>query len=375
MEIKTITCHRVYNYGASLQAYALQHYLETLGHDVEIIDYWPKQFQGRYNLWFFPKESKYFKIVSKLPLLKYPLGLLRNKGMLKTWGRKKAFTNFEKKYLHVTSTRYLTSDELKSNPPIADVYVTGSDQVWNTDMENGRYPAYYLDFGDEKTRRISYAASFGISLVNEAYKGFVTEELKKIDFISVREKSGLNVLDTLGIGNGVNVLDPVFLLSLNEWSNISDFADDYGLISNQYIMVYDFTHDDTRIRNMAIKLAKEKKLPIVSVNDYSTINYASKNINNAGPLEFLKLIKNASAVVCNSFHATSFCVIFQKEFYVYPLIRQRNSSRMKDFLSEVELLDRFEKEEISDIDYMSANNKLNMLIEKSKSFINNALHA
>lgn len=373
MKIKTITCHRVYNYGASLQAYALQHYLETLGHNVEIIDYWPKQFHGRYNLWFFPQESKYFKIVCKLPLLKYPLGLLRNIRMLKTWGRKKAFTNFEKKYMHISPVRYFTSEELKSNPPKADAYITGSDQVWNTDMENGRYPAYYLDFGDKKTKRISYAASFGIPLVNDKYKDFVAEELNKIDFISVRENSGLSVLDTLGISRGTNVLDPVFLLSPNEWNNLSDFADDYGLTSNQYILVYDFTHDDTRIRNMAVKLAEGKKMPIVSINDYATIDYASKNINNAGPLEFLKLIKNASAVVCNSFHATAFSVIFQKEFYVYPLIKQRNSSRMKDFLSEIELLNRFEKEEMSDIDFSSANNRLNILIEKSIAFINSTI--
>lgn len=373
MKIKTITCHRVYNYGASLQAYALQHYLEKLGHDVEIIDYWPEQFHRRYNLWYIPRNSKYRKIVDKLPFLRYPLGLLKNKGKLKTWGRKNAFIEFENKYLHITSTRYLTSDELKSDPPNADIYITGSDQVWNTDMENGRYPAYYLDFGRKEIKRVSYAASFGIPVVNDEYKDFVTNELKKIDQISVREKSGLKILDSLGIRGGVSVVDPVFLLSNNEWNKLSNYAADYGLQRNGYILVYDFLHNDTRIYDIASKLSKYKKLPIVSINDYSWIKYADKNINCAGPTEFLKLIQNASSVVCNSFHATAFSVLFSKEFYVYPLIGQRNSSRMKDFLFDIGLSDRCEKNEISEIDYSSAKNMLDLLIDKSKMFINNAL--
>ncbi len=373
MKIKTITCHRVYNYGASLQAFALQHYLEKNGHNVEIIDYWPKQFHARYNLWYVHQESKYRKIIDKLPLLRYPLGLKNNWWMLKTWGRRKAFLSFENAYLHITPITYFNSHELASNPPVADCYIVGSDQVWNTDCENGRHSAYYLDFGDKNTKRISYAASFGIPLVKNEYKEFVAEKIQRLDYVSVREKTGLDILDNMGIHNAVQVCDPVFLLSPSDWEHLLSSTIPYPSLTKGYILVYDFLHNDNRIKDITLKLSKSRNLPIVSVNDYSSVSYAKKNINNAGPLEFLNLIKGASAVVSNSFHATAFSVIFGKDFYVYPLISQRNSSRMTDFLSDIGLLSRFECTEVCELDYSNVSVKLNCQIDKSKEFLFKAL--
>lgn len=371
MVIKTITCHNVYNYGASLQAYALQHYLESQGHDVEIIDFQPWFHLDRYNPFYIGKSGRLYTICSFFPPLKYILAPLkyhkRNDGMKRTWGRKKSFDDFTKSYLHLTQ-RYETSNELRNNPPKADIYVAGSDQIWNTDSYNGHEPGYYLDFGTVK--KISYAASFAVREIQNGWKPFVKQELSHFDHISIREKTGVKILEDLGIPNGVQVLDPVFLLDKAEWETLARNSKQYGLKDNGYILVYDFLNDE-RIAAFTDKIKKQTCLPSVSVNDFNTLPYADININDAGPLEFLSLIEHAAVVVCSSFHATAFSIIFKKPFYVFPLKNQSNSSRMEDLLHTFNLNDRFApKEIISDINYNNIEDFIKKEIQRSKIILN-----
>lgn len=344
MKIKTITCHHVYNYGASLQAYALQHYLETLGHEVEIIDFNPWFHCDRYNPFWMSKNAigRAASIIKKFPLLRYlwcPYKAYRG-GMFNTWGRKAAFDAFEKEYYHLTSIKYFSSEELKENPPIADAYIAGSDQIWNTFSNNGKEPGYYLDFGSARTKRFSYAASLATNSIKDECKGFMKEKLAEFSSISVREKTGASLLADLGISNVSVVLDPVFLLDKNDWQQLSSKGNLYDLSSESYILVYDFLGNDDNMISFVKAYAKEKSLKIVSINDFSERGYADININNAGPLEFLALINNAACVIASSFHATAFSVIFQKEFYTFSLKGHHNSSRMLDFLSSLGLQDR-----------------------------------
>ena len=162
MKINTITCQHVYNYGATLQAFALQDYLESLGHNVEIIDF-RLPTHTRYELFTPYPKGRAYELVCKFPLLRYIITPYRNRRMLKTWGRKRNFDRFDKEYLHLSSHTYKSLDKLQQDTFDADLFIAGSDQIWNTDMENGSNGAYFLDFGSEKTKRISYAASFGIS--------------------------------------------------------------------------------------------------------------------------------------------------------------------------------------------------------------------
>ena len=132
MNIKTMTCHHVYNYGATLQAYALQTYLESQGHNVEIIDYrLPTHI--RYELFMPYPKGRMYELIKKIPILKYIVCPYRNIKMLQTWGRKKAFDDFDKRFLHLSSVTYRNINEIRKNPPNADVYIAGSDQIWNTD--------------------------------------------------------------------------------------------------------------------------------------------------------------------------------------------------------------------------------------------------
>lgn len=363
-----MTCHHVYNYGATLQAYALQHYLESLGHKVEIIDYRLPSHR-RYEWSYIYPVGRLYNLTQKIPFLKWPVCLYRNRKYIKTWGRKKSFDNFDYHYLHITEKTYRTTEELRANPPKADMYIAGSDQIWNTDTPNGHMPGYYLDFGHKGTKRISYAASFGISEIDDRSKAFVKEEVGKINAISVREKSGAKILDELGFANVDIVCDPVFLLSKAEWQNIARQSKSYNLKKDSYILLYDFIGDE-QVERFCKQLSKETGKKIVSVNDFESRHYADMNINDAGPLEFVSLIDGAAYVIANSFHATAFSVILGKDFYTFSLKTQRNSSRMSDFMGLVGLQNRFHASQGQpDINYPLVLDKLNEYIKSGKMFL------
>lgn len=362
MNIKTITCHDVYNYGASLQAYALQEYLTKLGHNVEIIDYKPEYLQRTYNFWYIPLNAKYYKLTQKSKLMHLFFAVMRLKKTYATRGRIKPFKLFKKKYLHLTTT-YYNYKQLYSTPPKASVYIAGSDQIWNTKLPNGKDPAFYLGFGDSKVKKISYAASFGITEIepSESIKNY----LQNFDAISVREKSGIKVLSQLGL-HGESVMDPVFLLEKEQWTNLlSPLPKE---IKSDYILIYDIFQDNAALKKTALLLSKKFNLLIVSINDKKKLSYADINISNGGPLEFLSLIYSAKYVISCSFHATAFALIFNKPFFVF--YQKNNISRMADLLKEVRL-EFCLNPQILDINFnwQEVNHHIELLKEKSKSFL------
>lgn len=379
MKISTITCHKVYNYGATLQAYALQKYLEVSGHQVSIIDFRPWYNNDRYNVFYYNrnKSGRMTLLMNKIPLLRYlylPFAFYC-KGRPITWDRKKPFDDFDKRYLHLTNRTYYTSNQLRNNPPQADVYIAGSDQIWNTYCENGKEPGYYLDFGNQKTRRISYAASVATDNIAKECIAFVRKQLSNFDCISVRESSSIQALKEIGINNVSCVLDPVFLISKANWIEMAVKANKYTAISEPYLLVYDFIGNDINMKEFAVTYAKKKNLHVVSINDYAPRNYANININDAGPLEFLSLLMNAECIISSSFHATAFSVIFNKEFYSFPLIGQNNSARMRDLLFNLGLDKRFKPEKEDDylIFYESVNRKLYKQIIYSKEYLKKSI--
>ncbi|MEH7549898.1 polysaccharide pyruvyl transferase family protein, partial [Neobacillus vireti] len=215
MKICTITCHDVYNHGASLQAYALMKYLSNSGHDVEIINYKPDYLSNHYRLMSInnPKWEKNYLTKSIYLLLKIPFRLPGLK-------RKKAFDKFTLQYLKLSKLKYNSYEELKNDPPIADAYICGSDQIWNTLHKNGKDPAFYLDFVPDEKIKGSYAASFATESILEEHKPMIKQRVSRLDRISVREKSGVKILKELDINQVVNVVDPVFLLEKNEWDKL-----------------------------------------------------------------------------------------------------------------------------------------------------------
>lgn len=326
-KVLTLTTYNVYNYGAALQAYALQHFLISSGHDSELINYQPDYLRRRYDYkWVNPESRLSRTYVTRL--LYICLKWLQRQTTL---ARKHSFDKFIHDYLRQTE-EYNRYEDLAHNPPVADRYIVGSDQVWNTFYETGRDGAFYLDFvqsGD----RISYAASFSHIEIDDIWKNFIKEKLLKFKAVSVREYHGLKILESMGI-KGSWVLDPVFLLSANEWKTLMSPVK----IKDKYILVYDF-EGNKEIERFAKQYAKAKGLKIYSINDTYPKLYADKNYSNAGPREFLYLIYNSTAFVSNSFHGTAFSIIFNKPVFVFNRNRHKVNSRMESLMKLFGLYD------------------------------------
>lgn len=363
MKIHTITSHDVYNYGASLQAYALMRYLQDTGNEVSIIDYKPDYSKARYNFWYISPQYRW----RKNPLLRFCACLVLAPKRFYTYRRKKAFDTFKSKYFHLTQ-RFSTLAELEQAQWDAQMFITGSDQIWNTDHENGKDPANYLSFVPLGVKRMSYAASFGIDYIKPEFQDMVKRNLMHFQQITVREKQGVRILKQLGL-SAVQVVDPVFLLSKHEWENLSASPK----VKEKYILVYDFGRNKM-MQEFAIRYSKVHQLKILSLNDFVSHSYADYNINNAGPREFLGLIKNAECFISNSFHGTAFSIIFEKQFFIFNR-KDAVNSRMESLMEIAGLKDRlimnqtdFEKMD-SLIDYGTVNFRIGEYIAMSKDVL------
>lgn len=340
MKIRTITCHDVGNYGASLQAYALTRYLQNLGHDVKIIDYLPGYKAPCHSLSTFYNSGYAAKVYRYAPYLKPFMALWQNRHELRFQGRRRAFEKFKAERLTTTATTYHDNSELEHGMVTdsdlkADLCIAGSDQIWNPYYGNGLDPAYYCAFVKDPSRCISYAASFGKNDFTDAEWQFIKASLVNFRALSVREKTGVEIVRRMGY-DAVLTADPVFLISLKEWEDICVEPEIEG-----YVLVYDFLHNDPAIGALARNIARKRGLRIVAVNDKGRASYADKNISDAGPAEFLGYIRRAEHVIASSFHAAAFSTIFERDFYIFPLKGHGNSSRMVDFLNLTGLSDRF----------------------------------
>ncbi|NHN26146.1 polysaccharide pyruvyl transferase family protein [Flavobacterium jejuense] len=365
LKIKTITCHEVYNYGAILQEYALLNYLESKGHDVEAIHYKPEYLSGHFKLWTVTSSKFNKNIILKIIylVLKLPFRLYKLQ-------KKKRFDFFSEKYLKVGKQLYKDNKQLKSNLPEADAYICGSDQIWNSFFQNGKDPAFYLDFVPDSKKKISYAASFAIETLADDLKPFVKEKVERINAISVRETSGKTILADLGITNVTQVLDPVFLVDENYWKKkfVTVHEED------KYIFIYDFDNNPL-IEKLAKQIAEQKDFKIYAINE--NISYADKNFYLQGPKTFLSLMYNAQFVITNSFHSVAFSLIFNKQFIVV----NRNdaiNTRMRDLLelfnlSHLLVSNDFDSRKIEMIHFEEANELRELAIKKSKEFLENAL--
>lgn len=364
MKIRTITCHHVYNHGALLQAWALASYLRGLNHDVKIIDYRPSEF---FKLSV--NNPKYDKFILRwvYKLLKYP-----------TWKRslrrKKVFDVFYERYMSelTSEVTYRSYFELNNNPPVADVYIAGSDQIWNTNFKHGRNPAFFLGFGPKQTLRLSYAASFATESIAPGWSDFVSKNLANFNYISVRENSGVRLAENLGF-TAEKVLDPVFLIPRTVWDTCFDSKLGKG---DNYILVYDCEGGDD-IKICATRLAKLTNTKIYSIGPRN-LSYADKNFVNNGPDDFVSLIRYSKCVLSNSFHGSVFSMIFNRDFFV--INRQDGLNiRMVELLSSFGLEDRLIDRTVSNetllksIDYISINTLIFNEILASKKWLNSHL--
>lgn len=351
MRVLSITIHRPANCGSALQAFALDHYLRELGYDAAIIDYIPD---------YLETEGSWIRNFVRKTLFYIPY----NK-------RKKSFTEFIEHNCHLTPQQYTTYFELEKNPPEADVYIVGSDQLWNPCFNCGKDAAYYLSFVKHGTK-MSYATSLGNGKMSEQDLGFVASHLEDFSFISVREKCSVSQLQGQGINNVKWVCDPTLLL---ERSDYEELAKDYKSLG-KYTAVYLVEHSDL-LDALLNNLHDEHSLKTVGVGGYLEKYKCDEHLMDAGPSEFLGLIRDAEFVLATSFHATVFSLIFHKNFAIIP--PKINSARIEQLLQYLGLENHIVtsisgmSKAFEPIDYVQVEPKLEALRADSRSWLKNTL--
>lgn len=334
MKASIITMTKTYNYGATMQAYALQTYVESLGINCDIIDH--MGFEG---------EHKKIKLtdLSKSNLLKIPYKLSLDCGY-------KSFELFYRQYIHLTR-RYASDDELMNNPPNSDFFISGSDQVFNP--RDPKLHKFLLDFVPQGKKRISYAASVGDPCIPNEKKEYYRRQLKTFDAISVREEQGKRIISELTDKKIFQNVDPVFLLDKEEWRRVEKPV---NLDKDRYLLCY-MIYKPEWFNQWIKKYARKNQLKIVNVGlNGFTKQHTDKFIRSAGPSEFLWLFDNATQVVSSSFHGNAFAILFGKPLISIP--DPKRPDRLDNLLSEFDIKDceLFENNaDIQPLKYTSSN--------------------
>jgi len=364
-KIGIITFHSAHNYGAVLQVYALQKKVDNS----DIINL--------RNIYI----NSYYKIIKLYKgknVLKLGKSIISNIYYYKR--NKKRYQNFEKFISSKLklSNKYKNEDELKENFPKYDIYITGSDQVWNYEIANGLKDSYTLNFGDEKIKRISYAASIGNAVIPKELVNEYKTKISKIDYISVREENAKKVLQEIGIKKDIEVvLDPTLLLTKEEWNKeINELKNG---IKEKYILAYVIENNEEYYK-IVNELSRRTGLKVVHFEkNNKKYENSLRSAYTQGPLEFLNLIKNAEYVVATSFHACIFSILFHKKFFIVPHLN--TGSRVTNLLDKLQIKGRIFNtfEEFKNIDYNFETNYENVEKilqqerEKSMSFLKGAI--
>jgi len=350
MDIKVITRHAPSNYGSLLQSIATQKIIERLGYDCEIIDYRRKDEMG-YNI--IKSHLNNLKKWGTNPIKRMIYILLR---FPEEYLAEKRFATYQKKYLKLTP-RYQTLDELKSVN--ADIYMTGSDQVWGPTLSGSYDAAYFLKFVNEGKKKVAYAASFGRTNFDEPVLKKYKQLLSKYDLITVREDSAVDILKGLDMRCNGQVLDPTLLLGCDDWEKF--ICKDY-MYGKKYILVYQL--NNAQVSEYAKMLAMRTKLPVYRVTPYfHQVVSGGRMVLLPTIGKFLSCIKNCSYLVTDSFHGISFAINFKKQFMAI-LPKETTSTRNKSLLKLFGLENRVVSNSLNDgiirdpIDYLSVNKKL-----------------
>lgn len=363
-KVGIVTFHRAHNYGAILQAYALQEKIKSLGHDISVINY-NNDLYKKYNIFYIDKTN--FKTIIKSiirNIIFLPKNIIRYKNNDKFMNEKLVLTKkTDKKQTSKICCNY-------------DAVITGSDQVWNEKITHGLDDIYSLNIpGDFK--RISYAASLGHTKLDDTNESIYTEKLNRMNNISVREKTFVNDLEGM-LKKDVNlVMDPTFLINGSEWE---EKISSVPKIADKYIFVYSLGKNSELTKTVEY-LKKKTKLKVVYFGNRKQYAKDDINIYTKDAFVFLKAIKDAEYVIANSYHATIFSIIFKKNFMDY--VQDYNLHKIKDLLNLLNIknkmfsnYDEFIKNEeklLEDIDYDKVYSKLEPEIDKSTEFLKSAL--
>lgn len=369
------------NYGQLLQAYATQYTIEKMGFSTEIIAYHSGKNKG-IKLSYAAIVVALKKINNKIKqkckkIVKCDVDEIHKKN---AEGRKKTSDLFRKKKLH-NIVKINGIDNLKNHAKCYDAVLVGSDQIWLPDVSVTNF--YTLRFVPKEVNRISYATSLGVSEYPNYAKKPAAEFLENINYLSVREQQGKDLIENISNAKAKVVLDPTYLLTKEEWLNNIPLKE---IIEPGYILCY-FLSDNKEQRKFAKKFAENKKLKLVGIlsdeskfNDYDLYD---EIIIGKGPEEFVNLIRNSEYVLTDSFHGMAFSILNEKQFNIFYRVREdtklSRNSRIDNVLRMFNLEDRLilsPETTIGSNDVIDYN-RVNKIIEKKRNeslkFLENAL--
>jgi hypothetical protein len=356
MKIDTITFHRSINYGARLQTYALQQALIKCGYESEVIDYalrGPRIYQ----------KINYKKPGAALKKLAINLNTFINRRNICQVVQK--FEAFSREYIRLTE-KYDSYEQLNHSPPKADIYMAGSDQLWNI-ITYGYRPEYFMEFAPTNIKKSTYAVSIANYNYSDEQISIIKNAIKDIPMLSVREEEARDFLLKHFNRESQVHMDSVFLLSPEQWDQIAIVPE----IKEKYVFCYALTRNKI-MQQVIDELKKKTDYTIVVLSNRSLkMVKGDRYIFNAGPREFLGWISHAEYVLTTSYHGTAFSIIYNKAFgnYTIPEYSSRTDSLLHKFslmhrknISATDLLNEA-------VDYVDIKPKLKAEIANSYDYI------
>jgi hypothetical protein len=370
MKLGLLTFHDAANYGAALQAYALQACLASEGFDCEYLNYRNATRRHQYDMGYHALHSLLHGHLAET--LKYlagtPFMALR----------KRRFAAFRRDFLKISARECRSSAELRALAGQYDKFVIGSDQVWCPE-NNGSDTAFLLDFVEEDSRKVAYASSFGTDSIPEELKAPYAHCLRHIGSIGVRERAGCRLVKELTGRDVPMVVDPVFLPGRDAWERLipsrppaaRPFVFSYTNRGGQLEAFLETAGNVLKGRDLH-KLARQTT-PGDFLRRGVQVKYAMS------PVDFLANVKYADLVVTASFHCLAFSLVFNKPFVCFLTGDSGKDERLAGLLEELGLENRvFRKgmtpeEALAPVDYARVNAKLDARIGESKAYLLNAL--
>ena len=364
------TVFSAFNYGSSLQALAGKQIIRKTGYECDLVKL-KSLVKGR--------DVRLGKLIT---ILCRSLFLKKNNA-LKTYGTSynKAFVEGTENKFFAFTDNYLKPIEvswggLKSMAKDAVACFSGSDQIWNSSTLYVD-PLYYLRFAP-KYKRVALSPSFGRDFIAEYNKDKMKEWISDYPYLSVREDSGVKLIEELTGREALHLLDPTLIINADEWRNILSIEDK----TKDYVLAY-FLDKPSALAKKSLKALKEKlncKIVAIPYN-FESMNYCDETVA-AGPKEFVELVANAKVVCTDSFHGTVFALNMHTPFFAFEReygSANKQSERVLSILRKVDMLDRYQPQnvvdEIENLNFNYSEEVLSSERKKAYDYVNNAINS
>lgn len=350
-----MTFHWAANYGAVLQSWALQKFLCNEGYQAEVIDYVPQDLKQSLIKCFLTRR------------------LSKMKSRISEYRKEKKIKLFRATQIHTSGNHYNNSISLMNNAPEYDVYLSGSDQIWNPsftmERSEGINKCYYLGFAKNEKRRVAFSSSFGCSEISDGMKNAIKPELQKYYRLSVREMSGVEILNSMQL-SAVCTADPTFLLHVDEYKSLFQIKKNKKNSLYAYVLHGQYDYLKSISKNIA------------SLLDLEIEREAECTVE-----EWLNYIYTAEFVITNSFHCVVFSLLFHTPFLAFDVKGMKMSDRLVTLLERVGLSECFvsidDMNATSDnfsialetIDWQSVDDRVEMMRKEAISYLKEALES